>query len=236
MKQFKIRCSAIADIMAYPDANKLPVGAITYIEKWLKEQPELYNRRIEFSSKYTNKGKAVEDDAIDFASSHFNWGMVLKNDEFKENEFITGTPDLILADSIEDIKSSWSHETFPLFKTTLPDPGYRWQLLGYMSLFNKKSAGVVYCLMDAPDAIIDAEARKLMYSEGLTEMEMDLYDRVKVSMTYSNLADSLRIKRFSVERDDIAIKQIEARVKLCREHIKTLDLTKFTNTNKLKAA
>jgi len=222
MNQFKIRCSAIGEIMAKPGEDKLPVGAITYIKKWVKEQREFYNRRTEFTSKYTEKGKHVEDDAIDLAADHFGWGMVSKNKRRVSNDFMEGEPDIVLSNSIEDIKASWSHDTFPLFETKLPEKDYEWQLLGYMELFNKDNAGVNYCLMDAPDNIVEAEARKKMYANGMIELEADFYDQVKASMTYSHLPTWLRVKRFQLYRDDVAIQQIKRRVELCREYIDNL--------------
>lgn len=233
MRPFKIRCSAIGEIMAYPDKNELPKGAITYLHTWVKEQ--VYNRKKEFTSKYTDKGICCEDDAIDMLADYYGWGLVTKNDEMYQDEYTTGTPDLVLSDLIPDIKNSWDCFSFPLFDTKL-DTGYEWQMQGYMNLTGRNNAAVIYVLMDATIEIINDEARRNMYNLNLPEVTTDLYNKVKANMTYSHLPVELRVKRFNVKRDDKKIKQIKDRVQLCREYIKDLDLfNKLLNQN-LKAA
>ena len=92
----------------------------------------------------------MEDDAIEFASGVLDWGMVFKNEEARSNDYVVGTCDVVLSDRIPDIKSSWDQFTFPLFETKLPNSDYYWQLQGYMDLWNKPKAQIVYVLMDAP--------------------------------------------------------------------------------------
>lgn len=231
MHKFKIRASGTSSIMAYPDKNEVPKGAITYLHQWVKEQ--LYSRRKEFTSKYTDKGCIVENDEISFAASVYDWGMVSKNVKHFSNEYMTGTPDVILADLIPDLKASWDCFTFPLFDTKLDDK-YWWQMQSYMALTGKENAAVIYCLMDAPDSVVEREAYYLSKAAGYDELEMEFFDKVKANMTYSHLPESLRIKRFDVSLDDKAIKQIEARVKICAEYITGLNVEQFFN--QLKAA
>src|SRR4051812_20906225 len=111
MREFKIRCSCISDIMAYPEKKELPTGAKTYLHKWLTEQ--LYDRTKTFTSKYTEKGNTMEDEAINYLANYYGWGLVSKNDEFFKNDVMMGTPDLVLASLIPDIKNSWDCFTFP---------------------------------------------------------------------------------------------------------------------------
>jgi len=114
-KDFKARCSGIGQIMTNPKSKTefLSKTCLSFVHKWIKEQPEFYGRHKNFKSKYTDKGNFCEDGSIDFASRYYKWGMVTKNDEYRENEYLTGTPDLVLANSIEDIKNSWHQDTFP---------------------------------------------------------------------------------------------------------------------------
>lgn len=209
--------------MAYPEKNEVPKGAITYLHEWVKEQ--LYDRRKEFTSKYTEKGTTVEQASIDFASDVYGWGLVSKNEKNYQNEWMTGTPDLVLADLIPDMKNSWDCFSFPLFGKL--DPDYEWQMQTYMSLTGKENAAVIYTLMDAPDSLVESEARKEMWKAGLLELEMELYDQVKASMTYSHLPNDLRIKRFDVKRDEKKIKQIHDRVNLCAEYIASLNIKHY---------
>lgn len=204
------------------DAGKLSKTCLTYVYEWIKSQPEFYGKSVNFSSKYTVKGNLCEKDSIDFASKYFGWNGAIKNDKEFENEFLTGTPDVVLPESVEDIKNSWSQKTFPLFEKEIPIDGYGWQLQGYMELLSKPKAGLVYTLMDAPEKIIDKEARNRAYELGLDEVDVDLWEEVQQSMSYSQYADDLRIKRYFLDRDFAAIKLVEEKVYKIREFIKTL--------------
>lgn len=232
MKQFKIRASATSKIMAYADKKDCPVGAITYLHEWIKEQ--LYDRKNIVTSKYFEKGIECESEAIEFAAKYYGWGMVAKNEQHFENSFMTGTPDLILANEVPDIKNSFSPFTFPLLDAEL-DKAYWWQLQTYMALTGKEKGSIIYCLMDTPDSIVEAEARMQMYQRGMTDLPLELFDEVKASMTYSNLPDQLRIKRFDVVRDDKAIKQIEQRVTACNDYIASLNLSQYEHSLKKSA-
>lgn len=226
--EFKIRCSGIGQIMTDPktkadkEAGKLSKTCLTYVHEWIKEQPEFYGRRVNFSNKYTIKGNECEFESIKFAGDYFGWVNPLKNEEQFENDYLTGTPDVILLDSVEDIKNSWSQKTFPLFSSEIPIDGYGWQLQGYMDLLNKKTSGLVYTLMDAPERQIDREARNKAYELGLDEIEFEMYEEIRLSMIYSDLPNELRIKRFFLDRDKECMLTVQNRVQQIRDYIKTL--------------
>jgi hypothetical protein len=193
--------------------------AKTYCENWVKE--ELYKRRKEFSSKYTDKGNECEASSIDYAADQFGWGLVAKNEQHFTDEYMTGTPDIILADSVEDIKNSWDCFTFPLFDTDIPEKKYYWQGQVYMALTGKDTFGLVYTLMNAPDHLIEQEARR---SADWGEVEAELYDAVRDRMTYDELSSDLRIKRFEIARNEEDIARIVKRVEEAREYIRTLKI------------
>lgn len=227
-RDFKIRCSAIGQIMTEPktkadkDAGKLSKTCLDLVHEWIKEQPEFYNRRVEFRSKYCDKGNIMESASIDFASSYYGWGMVSKNVEYKENDYLTGTGDLILKDSVEDIKNSWSQKTFPLFANEIPVDGYGWQLQGYCELYDKDKSGLIYTLMDAPESIIEKEAFFKARELGFDETPLDLYEEIERHMTYSNLPDELRIKRFGLDRDKELMLLVQSKVQKIRDYIKSI--------------
>jgi uncharacterized protein YbcC (UPF0753/DUF2309 family) len=64
MKTLKIRCSAIGKLMATPRSKSeiLSQTAKTYIHELVLEHK--YGIKKEFSSRYTDKGNAVEDESI----------------------------------------------------------------------------------------------------------------------------------------------------------------------------
>jgi len=213
---FKIRCSAIGDIMAQMKNGVLPKGAQTYCKNWVKEQR--YGRRKDIWTKELQKGNECEKGAIELVTDTYHLGMISGNEEWFEGDEITGTPDLIAVKSIRDIKCSWDCFTFPLFDTE-PNKGYWWQLQGYMSLTGKDVAFLDYVLMDTPESLIEAEVNRLSYREDITK---ESEQRIRDFHTYSHLPDSDRIKTFEIWRDDEAIKAIHERVVLCREYIKSL--------------
>jgi hypothetical protein len=226
-KLTELQAAELARLIEKRDAPpQLSDGGKTYCENWLKEQ--LYGRQMEFSSKYTEKGNACEPAGIDLTAKMMHYDFVLKNEEFYEDDYMTGTPDIVLADIIEDIKNSWSCFTFPLFDTELPKADYYYQLQGYMHLTGRKKAAVNYVLIDAPDEIIDKETRSVWFKAGNEgDIDMECHDEVRAKMTYADVPDELRFKRFEFDYNEDVIKTIQDRVLLCREYINSL-LPKYT--------
>jgi len=196
IKQFRCRASAISQIMTNSRTKgQLSKTAQTYCETWLKEQ--IYGRRKEIYNKYLQKGLDMENEAIELVELHYGYDFLIKNEQNFANDFITGTPDLILPDCIRDTKCSWDCFTFPLFESEL-DKTYYWQMQGYMALTERKTAFVDYVLVDTPQ-------------------ELDLS-----AQTYADIDMDKRIKSFEVKFDAKAYEAIQARVIECREYIKSL--------------
>jgi hypothetical protein len=192
------------------------------VYSWLKSQPEFYNKRTNFRSKYTHKGNYCEPASIEYAGQYYGWGMVSKNEVTLENDYLIGTCDVLLAKSVEDIKNCWSEKTFPLFDKEIPLDGYGWQGQGYMELYDRPEFGLIYTLMDAPDYMVERECRGRMYELGMTDLDAELFDEVKAEMTYSHYRDELRIKRFQLNRDANCMDQVKERVELIRQFIKQI--------------
>lgn len=219
--------SNIPNLKLHQNDISLSATCMSYVEKWIKEQPEFYGRTKEFTSKQTEKGNRCEDDAIQFCSEQYGWGMVSKNKiRFEQDEHIEGTPDVILVRSVQDTKVSWDFDTFPLFDD-VPDVKYEWQGHGYKAIANKELFGLHYCLMDAPEDIILSEAWKKVKSLGLDELDIEIYDEVKAHMTYSHLPVKLRLKSWFFERNMVAELAIRERVELIRKYILTLNLEQY---------
>jgi hypothetical protein len=221
MKEFKIRCSAIGDIMANgTDKKSMGKGAMTFCQQWVKEQ--VYARRKEFTSKYTDKGNICEDNSLDFIADQLNLGLLFKNEQHFKNDFITGTPDAVLPEMIIDVKNSWDFTTFPLFDQVCPNKDYEWQMLGYMALTGKQGAKLIYVLSDTPINLIEKEAYWWCKNNGYDELDMDIFDQFKARMTYPDIPAERKIKVFDIARDESKIEAIKARVQEAREYIKTL--------------
>lgn len=215
---FKVRCSGISEIITNPKskADLISAGAKTHCEKWLRGQ--LFERKPSFSSKQTAKGNIVEDESIAFVSELLGMPGLKKNKIHFDDEYCQGTPDLITDDLVIDMKNSWGWETFPILKDEIPDTAYYWQLQGYMRLTGKSQAKLIYTLIDTPYHLIQSEARRYCFNNGIEFDEYILAQFIK-DMTYPDIDESLKIKIFDIERNDEAIDKIEEKVKGCREYI-----------------
>jgi len=224
MIDFKIRCSAINSIMTKPTKNRLiSVGAETYCKKWYTEQ--IYGRKEEVSSKYMFKGNSVEDESIEFIGKQLEYKKLRKNYKSFENDFMTGTPDVITKNEILEVKNSWNCFTFPLLETEIPTKGYYYQAQGYMHLSGLKKAKLIYTLMDTPEDLIEKEYHKLNYDSDTFCLDGSSdWGVFKEKYIFSNLEDKYRIKIFEISYDEEVIENIIDRVKACREYLKTIKL------------
>jgi len=218
-KTFKIRASSAAKIMGI---KALGETGETYCKNWVKEQ--LYKRRKEFSNKYTEKGLIMEDTSIDFVADELGYGFLAKNDKFLENDFFTGTPDIILNDHVIDVKNSWDCFTFPLFDKELPNKDYFFQAQVYLALTGLSKYKVIYTLTDTPMHLIEKEAYFHCKNNGYDELEPEILDEFIDKMTYNDIPNSLKIKVFEIEKCEETIDKLKNRVIECRNYIKSIEL------------
>lgn len=123
----------------------------SYIASKAKEDFFGYNSFI--STKAMQKGTDFEHESIELVNQVRDT-FYIKNEETIENDFLIGTPDIILDNSIIDIKTSWSLETFPAIAAEGINKDYEWQLRGYMMLCDKQSAELIYCMIDTDDFLL----------------------------------------------------------------------------------
>lgn len=135
---------------------------------------EHYKRREELNNKFLDKGNECEDDGITLLS-RVSKTFYKKNETHLSNEFIKGTPDLFVGESIDkatdilDTKLSWSSHTF--FRAQKDDLNklYYWQGQSYMWLTGAKTHTVVYCLVNGTETAITDEKRKLSYRKNMMD-------------------------------------------------------------------
>lgn len=173
----------------------------TFAKEWMKEN--IYGYRKEIHSKYLEKGTVLEDIAIDKAIEWLDLPFVIKNEKSFEDEFFTGTPDLILENEVIDIKCSYDCFTFPLFEEELPTDDYYYQLQVYMHLTGKKKGRVVYVLLNTPEEIAPWEEEK----------------------DYDDLDKKYRVKSYEFDFDEKVIEDLKEKVLLTREYLK--EITKW---------
>jgi hypothetical protein len=194
--------------------------AKTYIEEQVLRAK--YGVIKTFSSRYTDKGNLVEDEAIEMASNALEMGFLYKNHEHFENEWLTGTPDVNTNDILLDVKSSWDATTFPFFATEIPTKDYYYQLQGYLELTGKTEALLVYCLVNTPIQMVEDEIRRAHWAAQLLEEDYDLRDEVLKRHNFDHIPLNRRVKVFKVEKDEQVVNEIKERVELCREYYETL--------------
>lgn len=221
MIPFKIRCSAIGQIMTNSrKKGELSKTTQSYLDLWIKEK--IYDRQKQIQSKYLDKGNMCEDESIKFISQYLGIKGLVKNEMFFTDEYMTGTPDLIIkgddlkfadSDLVIDVKNSWDFSTFPLFYDNVPNKDYYYQAQGYMNLTGAKHYKLIYTLMNTPESLIEKEYK---FSDAVD------YDEFAKHYNYDNVDNKYRIKVFAIKRDDEVIEQINQRVIECRQYIDNL--------------
>jgi hypothetical protein len=137
-----------------------------------------YKRYKEISNKYIEKGLAVENDAIDMWRRERKQ-IVFKNEQKFRNQFIVGTPDLLIIDendqctNVPDIKSSWDIHTFMDSKQNDISKDYYWQGQAYMWLTGAPTATFCYVLVNAPIEMINDEKYRLARRLNLIDPQGD---------------------------------------------------------------
>jgi hypothetical protein len=220
-KQAELRDALLLKRDAKPELSK---GGKTYIKEiWLENN---YDIKQEISNKYIDKGNIVEDLSIELASYTINTDNVkvslYKNDEYFENDYVCGTPDVITDTHIIDVKSSWSAATFPFFDETLSNKNYEWQLKAYMWLTNIHKSYLSYCLVPTPEILIQDEIKRISWKRGEIEISEETEEEVREFHNLDKIPIWERIKSFEVKLTGEDIKKMKEKVKLARAYYKTL--------------
>jgi len=192
-------------------------------QKYVREQwiVDKYGRRRELTSKAISKGILNEEQAITMLSLHLD-DFIVKNEETRTNDWVTGTADVIHGDTVYDLKCSYDIWTFS--EAELTDL-YEWQLRVYMELFEVPKACLVYVLTDAPDSVIDAELRSAIWKMDSADVDvLSIRQAVAHQLTYQDIPQAERIKTFTLEHDPERMAELYQRVELCRQFYDTLTL------------
>lgn len=219
----------VAELEPTKNDEPLTKTAKSYLKKYYATlKYGKWSAALDKGNKYVNKGKLAEEDSIDLISV-LDKIMVQKNEERIENEFLTGVPDVIIgenilqADYIYDVKTSWDIETF--FENLDKDlnPLYWWQLQGYLALTGAKCGEVSYCLVNTPAVILEGEKYRLLNRFDVVSEDDPSFRKAEKelinNMIFDDIPKESRRLRFLVERDDEAIEKIYKRVKSCREYL-----------------
>ena len=195
------RCSSLPKLMTNPrkkseslseTAKSLSETAKSYIKQLAKENFYGYTSKVE--TKQMRKGTEYEMESIALVNSVWFGSNFVKN-QLRENQgYLSGHPDIITDDSIIDIKTSWSLDTFP----ALPEDAdsYEWQVRGYMHLFNKPRAFVIFCMIDTDDDLLNdwdnRDIHKVSHIDPAKRITVVQYqrDEMKEELMLSRLRDA----------------------------------------------
>ena len=113
--EFKARASKAQNLLSLPRSKKdreaglMSATAKGYIiDQWLTDT---YKIREQLNTNAINKGLLQEDVSIALLSL-VEEDFYYKNEESKEDDYFTGTPDLVTKDLIIDIKTSETAKSF----------------------------------------------------------------------------------------------------------------------------
>jgi hypothetical protein len=182
-------------------------------------------------SKYTLKGKLVEDESI-MMLSRIDSLTYTKNDTRFKNTHLTGEPDIIVSKEgnpykIIDIKSSYDFTTLLANIGSPLNPLYKYQVQGYMALTGASEAEVCYCLVNMPQELINSEKKRLFYATNSATEDNPEYVRqiskLENNMSFDEIPIKERLLRFPVQRDEELIDKIYKRVEACRDWLKEFD-------------
>ena len=242
MDNLIFRCHSLGDLMGAKGLG------LTGEKRAIHSYIEMFeNRTSEIKSKYLEKGIFNESEAItlvnDVLQSNFT-----KNEIRMANDLITGECDIEDSNEIVDVKCSWDRFTF-LDSFSGGGKNYEWQLRGYMQLYEKPKASVIYCLTDKPDHMMKKELERAAdkYNGDLPDTIMiqmvinSFFDRDNFNLFLQeipiNLKDSYvqraidnfvhipkenRIKRFQFDYSEAANAKIGERVNDARNYLKTI--------------
>lgn len=192
MNEFKLRASASGKLATAPrnKSETLSETAKSYLKEWKIEN--LYGVKNQIQNKYIERGLADEDLSINKAIELLNLPFTLKNEKQYEDDYFTGTPDLIIDNYVLDIKTSWSCFTFPIFESKITKNDYYYQLQVYMHLLDVSKAKLVYVLLD-------------------NELINHFYPQ-----------ESQRVKVFDIDYDQKVIEDLKEKVKEARIYLNNL--------------
>ena len=182
-------------------------------------------------SKYTMKGKLVEEDSITMLN-RIDQASYKKNDIRFTNSHLTGEPDIIADETgngikIIDIKSSYDFATLLSNIGSPLNPLYKYQMQGYMALTGALEAEVCYCLVNMPQEMINSEKKRLFYALSAATEDSPEYVRqvskLENNMTFDEIPIKERVLRFPVQRDEELIQKIYKRVEACRIWLEEFD-------------
>lgn len=223
------RCSGTGSLMTEPklksdkDAGNLSETAKTFVQdKWLFDT---FGFAESIKNQYMDKGNECEQDSMDLVTHVLEGGFRSRYNTKLQNDYVIGTPDIVLNDCVEDIKTSWNLKTF--FNAELSKM-YYWQAQCYMWLTVKEKYRLIYALVPTPQSIVLNECEKLVYKYGKNYENEDYIKECQQIQRNNDLIKELpiekRVKVFAFDYDSAYIELLKIKIEKAREYYNTLKL------------
>ena len=223
------RCSGTGSLMTDPklkadkDAGNLSETAKTFVEdKWLFDT---FGFAESIKNQYMDKGNECEQDSMDLVTQVLEGGFRSRYNTKLQNDYVIGTPDIVLQDCVEDIKTSWNLKTF--FNAELSKM-YFAQAQCYMWLTGKEKYRLIYALVPTPQSMVLNECEKLVYKYGKNYDNEDYIAECQQIQRNNDLIKELptekRVKVFAFDYDPNYIETLKGKIEKAREYYNTLKL------------
>lgn len=177
-------------------------------------------------SKYLEKGLMLEQKAIAFYSDMTNI-FYEKSDIRRDDGYIMGEIDFEDEICIYDTKVSWDAWTFRRNIKYLENPEscpYFPNMQGYMRIWERETAKVVYTLLDTPKKLIEAEKKKMLYDFIGNEQDYEeACIELEKTLTYPDIDPKRKIIEIPIARDEDYINDIPKVVEACRAYLNYLN-------------
>lgn len=235
--------SALGDIYTGVATGKSIADSVTCKRHLLKVYREMkYNRYYSYTSKYTEKGLRMENQAIELLSI-YRKEFLKKNESRLTNDYFDGEPDVVTKTQTIDTKCSWNLDTFPHPLIDKLDVGYKLQGYGYMDLTGLKKHTVAFCLVNTPLNMItkakedlyyrmdcpgDGDKNFPAYYEELQRIERNMiYDKAQFLKDNPNydfenknwiydIPVAERVVEFTINYDEDEMQKLKHRIEDCR--------------------
>ena len=223
------RCSSVGALMTEPKlkADK-EAGNLSDTAKTLVEELWLYNTygfRESIKNEYMDKGNSCEQDSMELVQDVLGGQFRSRFATKLENDYVVGTPDIVLTDCVEDIKTSWNLKTyFNAEPTTL----YKAQAQCYMWLTGVHSYRLIYALVPTPQELLASQMQRLSYAYGGNYDNLDYIEECQQIQRNNDIISEIampdRIKVFEYTFDESFIENLKAKIEKAREYYLTLKL------------
>ena len=214
----------LEELIAKRDAKyEFGATALSYIRDcWLRneygyDEPIVTNEML--------KGLLCEDDAIGVVTRQVPGPWREKNELSWENDWFTGTPDIVLDDAIEDVKCSWTIKSY--VDVQHPSALYWAQGQVYMDLTGRDTFRLCHVLLPTPESIVMEEQKRFYFRFNCDEDDphyIQCYRQLEAMHDVSMIPEDQRIKVFEFKREDMYLERLKKRVEQAQQFYNGLTL------------